>query len=78
MGNLARIVEQRTPPEVVLADVMAEVQKLLPRTEPIDADGAGRYVRPLPGGVPEWLKGADCKSAGVRLRWFESSPLHQV
>ena len=29
------------------------------------------------GGVPEWLKGADCKSAGVRLRWFESSPLHQ-
>ncbi len=30
------------------------------------------------GGVPEWLKGADCKSAGVRLRWFESNPLHQV
>ena len=28
------------------------------------------------GGVPEWLKGADCKSARVRLRWFESSPLH--
>jgi hypothetical protein len=27
--------------------------------------------------VPEWLKGADCKSAGVRLRWFESNPLHQ-
>jgi hypothetical protein len=27
------------------------------------------------GGVPEWLKGADCKSAGVRLRWFESNPL---
>ena len=30
------------------------------------------------GGVPEWLKGADCKSAGVRLRWFESNPLHQA
>src|SRR6202012_6102353 len=30
------------------------------------------------GGVPEWLKGADCKSAGVRLRWFESNPLHQL
>ena len=28
------------------------------------------------GGVPEWLKGADCKSAGSRLRWFESNPLH--
>ena len=24
------------------------------------------------GGVPEWLKGADCKSAGVSLRRFES------
>src|SRR5260364_371174 len=28
------------------------------------------------GGVPEWLKGADCKSVGLRLRWFESNPLH--
>lgn len=26
--------------------------------------------------MPEWLKGADCKSAGVRLRWFESNSLH--
>ena len=25
---------------------------------------------------PSWPKGADCKSAGVRLHWFESSPLH--
>jgi hypothetical protein len=29
------------------------------------------------GEVPEWPKGADCKSAGVCLRRFESSPLHQ-
>ena len=29
------------------------------------------------GGVPEWLKGADCKSAAVSLRRFESFPLHQ-
>ena len=28
--------------------------------------------------MPEWLKGADCKSADVRLRWFESNPLHQM
>ncbi len=28
------------------------------------------------GGVPEWLKGTDCKSVGLRLRWFESNPLH--
>jgi hypothetical protein len=26
--------------------------------------------------VPEWPKGADCKSAGVSLRWFESIPRH--
>src|SRR2546421_11848328 len=28
------------------------------------------------GSVPEWPKGADCKSAGVRLRRFKSSPAH--
>ena len=28
------------------------------------------------GGVPERLKGAVCKIAGLRLRWFESNPLH--
>ena len=28
------------------------------------------------GGVPEWLKGAGCKPADVRLRWFESNSLH--
>ena len=26
--------------------------------------------------MPEWLKGADCKSAGERLRWFESIRHH--
>src|SRR5690349_14499250 len=30
------------------------------------------------GGVPERLKGTDCKSVGARLRWFESNPLHQA
>ena len=33
-------------------------------------------MRIFSGGVPEWLKGADCKSVGLRLRWFESIPLH--
>src|SRR3982750_1685262 len=28
------------------------------------------------GGMPEWPKGADCKSAGLCLRWFESTSLH--
>lgn len=35
------------------------------------------YLPARLGGVPEWLKGADCKSVGLRLRWFESSLLHQ-
>ena len=28
------------------------------------------------GVVPEWPKGADCKSASVSFRWFESTPRH--
>ena len=32
----------------------------------------------VPGWVPEWLKGADCKSAGFGLRWFEPTPIHHV
>ena len=28
--------------------------------------------------MPEWLKGADCKSANFGLRWFESIPAHQI
>jgi hypothetical protein len=30
------------------------------------------------GSVPKWPTGADCKSAVLRLRWFESSPAHQT
>lgn len=26
--------------------------------------------------MPEWLKGADCKSAGLRLQWFEPTSTH--
>jgi hypothetical protein len=28
------------------------------------------------GEVPEWSKGADCKSVGGCLRWFKSTPRH--
>ena len=28
------------------------------------------------GWLPEWTNGADCKSAGARLRWFESITTH--
>src|SRR5438552_16281185 len=30
------------------------------------------------GEVPKWPKGADCKSAGERLRRFKSSPPHHL
>ena len=29
------------------------------------------------GGLPEWSKGADCKSAGFGLQWFKSTTLHR-
>ena len=28
------------------------------------------------GQVAEWLKAADCKSVLIRVRWFESIPVH--
>jgi hypothetical protein len=28
------------------------------------------------GRIPKWPTGADCKSAGLRLHWFESSSYH--
>ena len=31
----------------------------------------------LVGRLPKWPTGADCKSAGLRLRWFESITYHQ-
>jgi hypothetical protein len=42
-------------------------------------DGAGQscYIPRFAGEVAEWLMAADCKSALLRVRWFESSPLHQ-
>ena len=30
------------------------------------------------GQIPEWPNGADCKSAGLRLRWFESIFAHSL
>lgn len=29
------------------------------------------------GWVPKRPKGTDCKSVGIRLRWFEPTPIHQ-
>ena len=33
-------------------------------------------MAPLFGSVAEWSMAADCKSAGVSLRWFKSIPAH--
>ena len=30
------------------------------------------------GRIPEWPNGADCKSAGLYLRWFESIFAHII
>jgi hypothetical protein len=38
--------------------------------------GDWRLGRRHLGRVPKWTKGADCKSAGVRLQRFESSHAH--
>lgn len=41
------------------------------------AEIAGARPDRLRGGrVPKWPKGADCKSAGISLRWFESNRAH--
>ena len=37
---------------------------------------AGEWWARERGGVPKWPTGADCKSAGLRLRRFESFPHH--
>ena len=38
----------------------------------------GEIPRQKRGGVPEWPKGTDCKSVVARLRWFKSTPHHQL
>ena len=64
------------------------LQRLTPRNlradpeshsiQDVDKGGARRENYGLPaGGIPKRPTGADCKSAGSRLRWFESTSLHQ-
>lgn len=43
-----------------------------------ETNGFHGCVEILFGGVPEWPNGADCKSAGVCLRWFESIRPHSL
>ncbi len=47
-------------------------KELIPPTE------KGRPTKSKKGRIPEWPNGADCKSAGARLRWFESIFSHKL
>jgi hypothetical protein len=62
------------------ADVAQEVEQLTCNQQVVGSTptiGSTRpFVGTVRGEVPERPKGADCKSAGKRLRRFESSPLH--
>ena len=62
------------------ADVAQEVEQLTCNQQVVGSTPTIGSTRPFVGTahgeVPEWPKGADCKSAGVSLRRFESSPLH--
>ena len=37
-----------------------------------------KFFEKIVGQIPEWPNGADCKSAGLRLRWFESIFAHTL
>ena len=41
------------------------------------SNSAGNSRRNFYGRIPEWPKGADCKSVAFTLRWFESIFSHQ-
>ena len=61
------------------ADVAQSVERLTCNQQvagSTPAIGSASRQRNGRGEVPERPKGADCKSAGERLRRFESSPLH--
>ena len=62
------------------SDGSGEIQRLPALTEPGTGPKiAGCFHRQheSAGGIPKRPTGADCKSAGLRLRWFESTSLHQ-
>src|SRR5262249_58808398 len=64
------------------ADVAQEVEQLTCNQQVVGSTPTIGSTRPFlgtgRGEVPERPKGADCKSAGVCLRRFESSPLHAL
>ena len=45
---------------------------------PYWAESPARSMVGSAGRLPKWPTGADCKSAGLRLRWFESITYHHL
>jgi hypothetical protein len=74
-AGLAQLVEQLICNQQVAGSSPITSSKFLR----VCIETVGSYIcafRSLVGQVPEWLKGADCKSAGFGLRRFESFPVH--
>ena len=85
VAGVAQLVEQLICNQQVAGSspFASSVRRALKRGRPGGVRaGTRRDDRPVhcityeDGGLPEWLKGADCKSAGVSLRWFKSNILH--
>ena len=72
-ADVAQLAEQLICNQQVASSILA--------VSSVGQRGSGRrrsvWLR-VSGGVPKWLNGADCKSAGYGLRRFESYPHHSV
>ena len=78
-GSFTTIRELNEPERGWRADVAQSVERLTCNQQvagSTPAIGSASQQQVGRGEVPERPKGADCKSAGERLRRFESSPLH--
>jgi hypothetical protein len=81
-AGIAQLVEQLICNQPVggsspFASLDAEVAQLVEhQPSKLRVASSSLVFRSTFGGMPEWLKGADCKSAGVRLRRFESYSHH--
>ena len=78
-GSFTTIRELNEPERGWRADVAQSVERLTCNQQvagSTPAIGSASRQQVGRGEVPERPKGADCKSAGERLRRFESSPLH--
>ena len=74
--NMTASPRDRSATHACVADV-AQTAERLTCNQQVAGSTPAVGSRPRRGEVPKRPKGADCKSAGVSLRRFESSPLHR-